>query len=89
MWPARALGEREDDLGVDGHAGLGAGDPVLREELVVVLDDPVVDPDDRAVPDRVVVRGEARMTLGVVADVDEELGRVLGHTDPLEQRGRS
>ena len=86
---ARALGEREDDLGVDGRVGLGAGDPVLREELVVVLDDPVVDPDDRAVPDRVVVRGEARMTLRVVADVDEELGRVLGHADPLEQRGRS
>ena len=43
---AGKLREREDDLGVDRHLGLRALDAVLREELVVVLDDPVVDPDD-------------------------------------------
>ena len=36
-------------------SGVDALDPVAREELVVVLDDAVVDTDDRAVPDRMVV----------------------------------
>jgi hypothetical protein len=46
---------------------------VLREELLVVFDDAVVDPDDRAVADGVVVGREGRMTLRVVAHVDEDL----------------
>ena len=32
-----------------------------------------------------VVRGKARVTLGEVADVDEQLRGLLGHADPLEQ----
>ena len=62
-----------------------------REQLVVVQDDPVVDPDDRPVADRVVVGGDRRVALRVVADVDEELGGRLRHGDPLEElaRGRA
>ena len=70
-------------------SGLGARDPVLVEELVVVLDDPVVDPDHRAVADRVVVGGEAGVALRVVAHVHEQLRRLLGHADPVEQGGRA
>ena len=70
----RVRGEREDRLGVDGHPRLGAGAGVAGEELVVVQDDPVVDPDDRAVADGMVVGGDRGMALRVVADVDEELG---------------
>ena len=55
------------------------------EQLVVVQDDPVVDPDDRPVPNRVVVGRDRRVALRVVADVDEQLGRRLRHRDPLEQ----
>src|SRR5215210_3566998 len=33
-----------------------------------------------------VVGGETRMSLRVVADMDEELGRVLGHSDAVEER---
>ena len=85
----RLLDEREDRLGVDGHPGLGALEAVPREDLLVVRDDPVVDPDDRPVADRVVVGGERRMALGVVADVEEGLGRLLGHLDRLEQLARA
>ena len=70
------LDEREDRLGVDGHLGLGAPDRVLGEDLLVVDDDPVVDPDDGAVPDRVVVREERGVALGVVAHVHQRLRRV-------------
>ena len=56
----RTLHEREDRLRVDGHLRLGALDAVAREQRVVVLDDAVVDPDDGAVPDRVVVRLDLR-----------------------------
>ena len=71
-------GEREDRLGVDGHLRLRAGAAERGEELVVVDDDPVVDPDHRPVAHGVVVGGDRRMTLGVVADVDEQLGRGWG-----------
>ena len=37
--------------------------------------------------DRVVVGLQARVTLRVVPNVDEELGRVPGHVDPVEQGG--
>jgi hypothetical protein len=63
----------------------------LGEQLVVVDDDPVVDPDDRTVPHRMVVGRDRRMALRVVADVDEELARMCRHGDPVEQpaRGRA
>ena len=67
------LGEGEDRLGVDGHLRMRALEAVAGEDLLVVDDDPVVDPDDRAVPDRVVVRLDRRMALRVVANVHEHL----------------
>ena len=80
--------EREDRLRVDRHPRLGARAGEVREQLVVVEDDPVVDPDDRAVPDGMVVGGDRRMALRVVAHVDEQLGRVGGNTNALEQVAR-
>src|SRR4051812_13411553 len=62
---------------------------MLGEELVVVLDDAVVDAYNGAVADGMVVGGEARMSLREVADMDEEVRRLLGHADALEQRRRS
>ena len=55
------------------------------EELVVVRDDPVVDPHHGAVTDRGDCWLRDSGALGEVADVDEELRRILGHADPLEQ----
>ena len=83
-------GEGEDRLGIDAHPRLGARAAVGGEQLVVVDDDPVVDPHDRAMPDGMVVGRDRRMALRVVPDVDEQLVRVLGHADPVEQvaRGR-
>ena len=86
---ALELHEREDCLGVDGHPRRGPLETVLREDLLVVLDDPVVDPDDRAVADRMVVRIQRRMALGVVADVHEYLGRALRDRDLVEQLARA
>jgi hypothetical protein len=83
------LGQREDRLGVDRHVGLVAAPPALLEELIVVRDDPVVDPDDLAVADRVVVRGDGRMALRVVAHVDERLDGVGRDLDPIEQLARA
>src|SRR5512133_1194323 len=85
----RLLGEREDQLGVDGHAGLGTRDAVGCEELVVIGDRAVVDPDDRSVPDRVVVGQDTRMALCVVPDVHEELCSGLGHLDAVEELARA
>ena len=42
----RVLREREDRLRVDGHLRLGPLERVAGEDLLVVQDDPVVDPDD-------------------------------------------
>ena len=39
------FGGREDRRGVDGHFQLGADEAVAGEDLLVVHDDPVVDPD--------------------------------------------
>jgi len=82
----RVLGEREDRLGIDGHVRLGALEPVRLHQLVVVEDDPVVHPDDRTVADGVVVCLDGGVALGVVADVDENLGDARGKHDVLEQR---
>ena len=80
-------GEREDRFRVDGHLRLGPGAGVGGEQLVVVDDDPVVDADDRPVPDGMVVGVDRRVALRVVADVHEELVRGLRHRDALEDAG--
>jgi hypothetical protein len=82
----KPLDECEDQLGVDGHAGLGTRNAVGCEQLVVVGDRAVVDPDDRSVADRVVVRLDARVALRVVPDVQERLGR-CGRDGDLLQEG--
>ena len=74
------------DLGVDRHLGLVPVDAVAQEQLVVVRDDAVVDPDDAPVADGVVVRGDRRMPLRVVADVDEGLLRRSRDGDRVEHR---
>jgi hypothetical protein len=85
----RVGGDGEDRLRVDGHPRLDARAVVAGEELVVVDDDAVVDAHDRPVPDGVVVRGDRRVALRVVADVDEELRGAGRDVDPVEQhRGR-
>jgi len=58
------------------------------EELVVVRDDPVVDPDHRPVAHRVVVGVDRRMALRVVPDVDEKLVDLLRDRDPFEELRR-
>ena len=83
------LGEREDRLGVDGHPGRGALEAVVGEDFLVVQDDPVVDADDRSVPDRVVVGLDHGVALGVVAHVDEHLARVLRDLDAVEELARA
>ena len=80
------LGEREDRLGVDGHVRMGTLEAVAGEDLLVVDDDPVVDPDHRAVPDRMVVRLDRGMALGVVADVHEHLRRRRRDVHLVQQR---
>ena len=55
------------------------------EDLLVVDDDPVVDPDDGAVPDRMVVGEDGGVALGVVTHVHQGLGRVGGQLDRVEQ----
>ena len=81
--------DREDRLRVDGHPGLAPRAVVTGEQLVVVEDDPVVDADDGAVADRVIVGLDPRMALGVVADVDERLGDGLRDGDLVEEGARA
>ena len=81
----RVLGEGEDRLGVDRHLGMCALEAVVGEDRLVVDDDPVVDPDHRAVADRVVVRLDRRMPLGVVAHVHEHLRRRRRDVDLVQQ----
>ena len=52
------LHEGEDDLRVNGHFRLGTLKAALGEELLVVLDDAVVDPDNRAMANGMVVGRE-------------------------------
>jgi hypothetical protein len=84
----RLLGEGEDRLRVDGHAGLRALEAVRREDLLVVDDDPVVDADHRSVADRVVVGSQAGVALRVVAHVDEHLARAHRNCQPVDERAR-
>src|SRR3954471_21714438 len=44
-----------------------------------------MDPDDRSVPDRVIVRGDRRMPLRVVTDMDEQLVDLLRHVHAVEE----
>ena len=78
-------GDREDRLRVHAHPRLGAGAGVGGEQLVVVRDDPVVDADDRPVPNGMVVGVDRGVALGVVAHVHQQLRHILGHRDPLEE----
>ena len=52
------LHEGEDDLRVDSHVRLGALKAALGEEFLVVLDDAVVDPDNGAMANGMVVSRE-------------------------------
>ena len=70
-------------------SGSGALDAVRGEQRVVVLDDAVVDADDGAVADRVVVRLDLGVALRVVADVDQRLDAVAGTRDLVEERARA
>ena len=81
----RLFREGEDRLGVDGHARLGPLEAVSGEDLLVVQDDPVVDADNLAVPDRMVVGREARVALRVVADVHDRLASLAGDGQPVEE----
>ena len=85
----RVLGEREDRLGVDRHLRVRPLEAVVGEDLLVVDDDPVVDPDHRAVADRMVVRLDRGMALGVVADVHEHLRRGRGDVHLVQQLARA
>ena len=58
---------------------------VTAEELVVVGDDPVVDPGHATVPDGMVVRGDRGVALRVVADVNQNLAGALGDDHGVEQ----
>jgi hypothetical protein len=62
---------------------------VALEELVVVHDDPVVDPHDRPVANGVVVRGDRRVTLCVVTHVNERLDGFPRDRDLIEERARA
>ena len=75
----------EDDLRVDGHVRFGTVEAPLREELLVVLDDAVVDPDDGAVADGMIVGREGRVALRVVAYVDEHLTGLVRNAHRPEQ----
>ena len=86
---AGRLGDREDHLGVDGHVALGPLEAVAGHQLVVVEDRAVMDSDDRAVAHGVVVRGDPRVALRVVADVEQNLSRVGGYRDPVEHPARA
>src|SRR5262245_17871556 len=81
--------EGEDRLGVDGHVRLVPFKVVPGEDLLVVDDDPVVDALDGAVADGVVVGGDLRVPLRVVAHVQEGLARVLRDVEAVEERARS
>jgi hypothetical protein len=61
---------------------------VTREELLVVGDDAVVHARHRPVPDGVVVRGDRRVSLRVVADMDEDLPGGGGDQDRVEEGAR-
>ena len=61
----------------------------MLEQIVVVEDDPVVDPDDRAVPYRMVVRRDRRMALRVVPHMYERLRRGCRNADAFQELARA
>src|SRR4029079_13364278 len=71
------------------HLRSGALEAVLGEDLLVVANDPVVDPDQRPVTDRMVVGLEAGMALGVVAHVNKGLSRERRNPDRVEEPARA
>src|SRR5439155_26344277 len=73
---AGRLGDGEDDLRVHGQPRIGMGESVAGHQLVVVEDRSVVNADDRAVADGMVVGSNLRMSLRVVAHVEEDLPNV-------------
>ena len=81
--------EGEDRLAVDGHVGLVPLEAVPGEDLLVVDDDPVVNAFDGAVPNGMVVGLDARMTLRVVAHVQDRLIGLLRDCEAVEERARS
>ena len=81
--------EREDRLGVDRHLGLGALDAIASEKRVVVQHDPVVDADDCAVANGMVVRRDVRVTLREVAHVDQRLPGLLRDGELVEKCARA
>jgi len=80
--------DREDRFRVHGHPRFDARASVGGKQLVVVRDDPVVDPHHRPVAHRMVVGGDRGMPLRVVPDVDEQLVDLLRHRDAVEQLRR-
>src|SRR5439155_20811975 len=87
--PVGVGGVGEYRRGIDRHSRLAPGTIVVGEQLVVVVDDPVVDADDGAVANRVVVGLDRRVALRIVADVDEDLGRAPWDGHVLDQRARA
>ena len=83
------LHEREDRLGVDRHVWLCALDVIASEQRIVVQHDSVVDADDRAVPDGVIVRLDVRVTLCEVAHVNQRLLRLRRNGELVEERART
>jgi hypothetical protein len=73
----RRVRQREDRLGVHGRLGRVPLAAERSEHALVVLDRPVVDADDASVADGMVVGRHGRVTLRVVADVQEHVGRVV------------
>ena len=70
-------------------SGSARCDRVPGEDLLVVDDDPVVDPDDGAVPDRVIVGENGGVALGVVTDVHQGVRRIGGQLDRVEECRRA
>ena len=83
------LHECEDRLRVDRHLRLRALDPVAAQESIVVLDHAVVNADNSTVSDRMVVRLDLGVPLGVVANVDERLARLRRDVELVQEGARS
>ena len=82
---AVVVGEHHDRLGVDGDERRRARHPVLREQLVVVVEVAVVDADYPPVADGVVVVVDPRDALRELAHVHDRGAGVLRHHDLVDQ----